>query len=151
MGTTFKVIAIVQAILGGFLAGASVVMIIAVPFQKMHSLLPVLMSILMTVSIGILGGVILVGALRHIRNPKRSNARDIASTTAVLIWMFVTGPLLRNYKMGGGSLGSASDMLPLLLSIGIPYLLYRFVLKKMAFKAFPDETVPKGDAAIPVP
>ena len=125
------------------------VMSIAVPFQKMDSLWPMLLAVLMAAFIGILGGVILAGALRHIRTPKKSNARDIASTTAVLIWMFVTGPLLRDYKMGTDTFGRASEMLPFLASIGIPYLLYRFVLKKMAAAAFPDETVPKGEPANP--
>lgn len=124
-------------------------MSIAVPFQKMDSLWPMLLVVLMAAFIGILGGVILVGALRHIRKPKKSNARDIASTTAVLIWMFVTGPMLRDYKMGTDTFGRASELLPFLASIGIPYLLYRFVLKRMAAAAFPDETDPNGEPRNP--
>jgi hypothetical protein len=95
--------------------------------------------------IGVIGGVILAGALRHIRTPTRNNARDLASTTAVLLWMFGTAPLWGYIEKGSGSSGRAIEMLPFLAAIGIPYLLYRFVLKKMAVAAFPDETVPKGD------
>ena len=145
MQMTFRVIAIIQAILGGVLLGGGVVMGIALFFQKMDFSWSMLVAVLLAVFIGILGGVILAGALRHIRTPKKSNARDIASTTAVLIWMFVTSPMLRDYKMGTDTFGRASEMLPFLASIGIPYLLYRFVLKKMAERAFPDKITVRAD------
>ena len=135
MRTALKTIAIIQAVLGGFILVAGCAMCVAGIMSQKSVLLPIVLTLVTM----IVGGVILIGARRYIRTPSRTTAGDIASSTAVLLWMFGSAPVLKYFDTKNESTDISHSVMPLLMTIGIPYLIYRFVLKRMAETAFKNE------------
>lgn len=148
MRTTLKAIAVVQTALGGSVLVAGMMFCVLAFVSKTNLALSLLVSLLTAV----LGGVVLAGAWRHIRHPSKHTAHDIAVSTAVLVWMFVTVPMVKYVRVWTASLGIANDALASLATLVLPYLLYRVVLKRIAHAAFRDERNisdvpgPKSDA-----
>lgn len=60
--------------------------------------------------------------------PLASTAHNIAISTSVLVWMSGFSPMQEKLKDPNATPGSVNDLLPFLLTLLIPCLIYRFRL-----------------------
>jgi hypothetical protein len=134
MRSTLKAIAVAQAAFGGFLVlGGSLLFVLSVLKPANISI-----GLLLDVFIVILGAVILKTADRHVRTPTKASARDIAVSASILTWLFIAAPVQKFIQSKPAIFAPAGELVPVLITLGIPFLLYRYVLKRMAETAFPD-------------